>query len=324
MIKSRNSTLDSIRAIAVLLIVTIHAQFPGFVGSFLLVFARCAVPFFLILSGYFSNFYTDYSAKTKKQVKRFVKAFLLSSLVYLIINLLIHVFNCSMTVYLNSIENPRVWINLLVFNYANPILGVSHLWYLLCIIYVLVFTMLVEKKKAWNNLLCVSVGLTVILYVMELLQRFDVVFIPTMFYRNFLFEGIPLFVFGRYTKKTVKKITDRHLILLMIACVLAFVLEVVFLGTEIELYICSIITAWTVLLFGIKHPERIIFLSKIGCNLSFNIYLFHYVFIIVFNKTISNQSLAMLWIRPVLVIILSIVMSQLLYFVKTTVKSKHS
>ena len=49
----RNKSLDAVKAIAACLVVCIHVSFPGQAGQLVKVLARCAVPFFFMVSGYF-------------------------------------------------------------------------------------------------------------------------------------------------------------------------------------------------------------------------------------------------------------------------------
>lgn len=50
----RNKSLDAAKAVAACLVVFIHVSFPGQVGQIIKVLARCAVPFFFMISGYFA------------------------------------------------------------------------------------------------------------------------------------------------------------------------------------------------------------------------------------------------------------------------------
>ena len=47
----RNKSLDAVKAIAACLVVCIHVSFPGQAGQLVKVLARCAVPFFFMVSG---------------------------------------------------------------------------------------------------------------------------------------------------------------------------------------------------------------------------------------------------------------------------------
>ena len=46
----RNKSLDAVKAIAACLVVCIHVSFPGQAGQLVKVLARCAVPFFFMVS----------------------------------------------------------------------------------------------------------------------------------------------------------------------------------------------------------------------------------------------------------------------------------
>lgn len=53
----RNKSLDAVKAIAACLVVCIHVSFPGQAGQLVKVLARCAVPFFFMVSGYFCYYH---------------------------------------------------------------------------------------------------------------------------------------------------------------------------------------------------------------------------------------------------------------------------
>ena len=60
----RNKSLDAAKAVAACLVVFIHVSFPGQVGQIIKVLARCAVPFFFMISGYFC-YYEGKTAEDK-------------------------------------------------------------------------------------------------------------------------------------------------------------------------------------------------------------------------------------------------------------------
>lgn len=320
--KERNVTIDGFRAIATMLIVLIHVQFPGVFGNTIKAIARAGVPFFIMLSGYLSQNYYQYGIKTKRQILRFIKLFLSSSSIYLLINIIIHVSEGTAGQLLANFSNPRSWVNLVFFNYANPFIEVSHLWYLLCMIYVFVITLIFEKISAWRIISLISIGLILICYAFELIGIFEVYSIPVMFYRNFLFEGIPLYMIGRNTPKKGSLVQKKTIITLTIICFGLFVLETFTLGLNLELYLNSVLLAWTALLFCVKYPHITKFkhLAYIGRNLSLDIYLYHFVFIIIFNKCYSSS--VTIWIKPLLVIGLSLLLSLLLYRIKLYLADK--
>lgn len=52
----KNQSINLCKAIACLLVVFIHCPFPGGVGEYVVAFGRGAVPFFALVTGYYSYF----------------------------------------------------------------------------------------------------------------------------------------------------------------------------------------------------------------------------------------------------------------------------
>ena len=52
-VREKNQRLNIVKAIACASVIVLHCPFPGIVGKILYGFARFAVPFFFMVSGYF-------------------------------------------------------------------------------------------------------------------------------------------------------------------------------------------------------------------------------------------------------------------------------
>ena len=68
----RNQFLEAIRGVACILVVFCHFDIKGAIGTYIIAIARFAVPFFLILSGYYSY------KKTPEENIRYAKKKLIS------------------------------------------------------------------------------------------------------------------------------------------------------------------------------------------------------------------------------------------------------
>lgn len=84
----RNSILDLFRFISCILIVLIHCPLPGFLGDAIITFGRYAVPFFLMISGWYL-FSADRNVvlkKSRKQLRSIVKLIGAFFVAYFIMN----------------------------------------------------------------------------------------------------------------------------------------------------------------------------------------------------------------------------------------------
>ena len=76
----RNKSLDAVKAIAACLVVCIHVSFPGQAGQLVKVLARCAVPFFFMVSGYFCYYQNcNASKRILSKILHIMKLFAVSS-----------------------------------------------------------------------------------------------------------------------------------------------------------------------------------------------------------------------------------------------------
>ena len=81
----RNKSLDAVKAIAACLVVCIHVSFPGQAGQLVKVLARCAVPFFFMVSGYFCYYQNcNASKRILSKILHIMKPFAVSVVFYFI------------------------------------------------------------------------------------------------------------------------------------------------------------------------------------------------------------------------------------------------
>ena len=87
---TRNRSIDALRAIACAFVLFVHCPFPGVFGVLVSALARFAVPFFLMVSGYYCWRNTDGAmlAAAKKQLRSTAKLTLIGTAFYAIANTL--------------------------------------------------------------------------------------------------------------------------------------------------------------------------------------------------------------------------------------------
>ena len=119
----RNKSLDAVKAIAACLVVCIHVSFPGQAGQIVKVFARCAVPFFFMVSGYFC-YYENGNAAVKIPLKiiHILKLLIVSVLFYFIWEYLMEIFfegdAASWIKGLTDIDHVREFV---IYNSTSPV-----------------------------------------------------------------------------------------------------------------------------------------------------------------------------------------------------------
>ena len=105
----RNKSLDAVKAIAACLVVCIHVSFPGQAGQLVKVLARCAVPFFFMVSGYFCYYQNcNASKRILSKILHIMKLFAVSVVFYFI-------WECFMKAW----NGERVW----GLSFSEPLVG---------------------------------------------------------------------------------------------------------------------------------------------------------------------------------------------------------
>ena len=203
--KQRNYSIDILKFICAVLIVFLHTDFKW--HDMILPFTRCAVPCFLMISGFL--LYSDGGIgqqRLRRNIKHIWHIFLWSTLLFLVYKEAWSILHGGLFV-----PSIRQWIYFIILN-ENPF-G-FHLWYLGAYLYVLLLMLIVDKHKF----------LKYMLWVTPLLLLGDLVFgkysllllnkeIPFVYVRNFLFVGIPYFMIGIWCKLHFEKLLNmnRHI-----------------------------------------------------------------------------------------------------------------
>jgi peptidoglycan/LPS O-acetylase OafA/YrhL len=125
----RNSSIDVLKFCCAIMVILLHAPFIG--KSYVLPVTRCAIPCFLIISGFF--IYSDNPEncikKTNKAIKRMLRTALWATLLFFFIQLIIAFIHND---YSHLILTKKELIKFFIFN-DNP--WGFHLWYLFAYIY---------------------------------------------------------------------------------------------------------------------------------------------------------------------------------------------
>lgn len=260
--KKRNQSLECCRMIAAVFVVFIHYKFPEPLTGVVDTLARFAVPFFFMISGFFS--YQAGLEKIKGRLAGAVKLNIAATGLYLVWKSYVGVLSgLSWTgwgrEYL-TVENITIWFLL----QQNPVQG--HLWYLsaVVLIYACMYLYICWQKDAQSYRYQPLYLLGIILFLIHLLlSSFAValdVFNHFLLYRNGLLFGFPMFMLGVFLREYYGKITDvYHLttgrlgMLLAVGAGLA-VFQKYGIGS-VDLPVGSVILAAALLLLANRKPN---------------------------------------------------------------------
>lgn len=313
---NRSNSIYFFKAIACFLIITIHAPIPK-IGGYILHLARCAVPFFIMVTGYYTNVGYDVLVRRAKKIFYLI---VIATIIYLPLNILVHWAQGNMNFWLSEIQKPEILFKIIVLNWTTPILGVGHLWYLFAFLYAFLIMALISRIFPIYKDRILIVWSTISLLIIFLIQVYSEItgeMIEPIYWRNSFFLIIPCFMIGNFLKKSNEKLKEISLatnVRLIILTIGIIILEHHALSGEYELYASSILMGILIILISgkIDADNK---LTIVGRNLSQWIYIIHYVFIVILSQlTLKNIYMA---IRPfmfVIVTIMSIGVSEIIFY----------
>lgn len=199
----RNSLLDLLRFISCLFVVLIHCPLPGFVGTAIITFGRYAVPFFLMISGWYlfscnRNVVLGKSIKQLRGTLKLIGAFFVS---YLIMNSLAGIIEYGTPfAWIQNYSNFTTILYWLLFNRAL-FLG-SSAYYIFMMLYIYIIIIFWAKYNLPQYMVYATPVLVLInIYCGEFTD------LAWFTYGNFLFTGIPCFAIGYLLHQCKDKIT---------------------------------------------------------------------------------------------------------------------
>ena len=316
----RNKSLDAAKAVAACLVVCIHVSFPGQAGQLIKVLARCAVPFFFMVSGYFCYYENEnVEKKILFKILHILKLFAASAAFYFIWECFMKVWDGeSLWSWIKEIVSTVHLKELLVYNSTSAVR--AHLWFLPALIYCYVTDFFIEKWRMRKAAYCCVPALfAILLWRAEFCVLSDG-FYHTMEYRNFLFTGMSFFLTGQMIREYQDKITCKcqrkpmrqGICTGMILGVVLSVVEYGFFDAG-EIYTGNCVAVICLFLWIILYGKEINFpfvMTETGRRSAFLIYLLHPATADLLKKIsellkISDRQ-AYLWLRPALVYLLTL------------------
>lgn len=278
----KNSTLELLKLFASYMVVFIHVSFYGNVGIAVNALARFAVPFFFLVSGFYS--YQIPCEKIKKRIGTILTLLVVATVCYSTFEIvtLLYWNMDGLVALLHRYTEVSTFINLLIFNMpVSSDLSSGHLWYLLAILYVYVIFYFLTKFRVQEKTVFSISFFLLFLHILlgEGLSLFGIV-LPIQFVRNFALMGIPFFALGLLAKKYEDKFQAIPSYVIFISALVG-IFESIFsryyVG-ENELYIGSLFLLFAAICTftkyaDVQHPSFLTALE--GC--STYIYIFHII-----------------------------------------------
>lgn len=320
--KERNQSVELCRMIAAIAIVFLHIPLPDPVGSWIDCLSRFAVPFFFMVSGYYS-FGRD-SSWVKRRLINVLKLNIYASLPYYIWDYAMSWRDAGILSFVRrGILKKGIFIEWFL-RHVSLVSG--HLWYLAalvpCYLGLWLYVRFREGETQNNKpLYLTGFFLMWVYFALGTILPVNEVIIPYEAYRNGWFLGIPLFLLGmflhEYEKTIVEKfqLNTKRLILLIAAGVLLSLLQWRCYGVT-ELYLGNLPEMIGLMLLLTANPilpRSLGFLrgaaSRFG-RISTVIYIIHILVKDMYDAYLlprAAESLGVLepWMKPFLVAIIS-------------------
>ena len=306
----RNSNIDAIRGIACIFVVLVHCVLPGEFGQYMIAYARFAVPFFVLVSGWFA--YHEDRHKVHgyclRKLKDTCKLTVSAALLYFLWNSLNNYFSSGDAIgwLISYFSNGDSWYNLIVYNRAVFLNSV--MYYLLMMIYVYIIIIAATEMRLLNLLKWfIPVGL-VWNYVLGAVVR-----APWFHSGNFLLTALPFFLLGMQLRRWSRTHSFKPALLygmLSVGLLLTYI-EASCFG-DVYCYVGSILISISVLLLcttdaGLKMPD---WMATFGRNYSTYIFILHCGLRDTLKLVIKDSSTELYqWISPWAAIALAVVIA---------------
>ena len=329
MLRKRNDTLQIFKLIASYMVVFIHIYFYGKVGIIADALARFAVPFFFLISGFYS--YGCTPEKIKKRIKHIFGLILFAIIAYTAYDISLMLLQDNyggIVTYFKAYFLPQRWHGLLLFNL--PIYK-THLWYLFAILWVYIIYFFALRFNLPQNLLYIVgfVLLIVHLTLGELLSAFKTVLL-IHYVRNWALMGLPFFLIGLLVYKHREKlanIPNLFSLTLLVLGIATTLLSRTYIGKN-ELYLGSLFILFAVITLSIKYadkqyPKALVKIA--GC--STYIYIFHVMIISatqILYGVLNINAYTPVWqmIQPLIICLLSTIFAFFLNEITSKTKKK--
>lgn len=208
------------RLLMTFFVVFIHAPFGGKTGEIFFCFGKMAVPFFIVVSGYFcfSDETEIFAERLKKQAKRIFMLSVGANFLYVYLYLIGNKLG-KITMGISQRVNDKSLIDLLLYN-QSPV--ADHLWFLGSLFYALVLMLVLVKLKIHKYIMYFApLLLCIYLYLSYsgggiLIQ-----------YRNAIIVTLPYFMMGCLIRRYQHKIREKIKPGVLISVTAAFTVLVV-------------------------------------------------------------------------------------------------
>lgn len=310
--KQYNYCMDFLKGIACIFVVFIHVKFPGDVGQAIQAIARFAVPFFFMVSGYYC-FRRDYLGVTGggKKIFHIVRITFFAYLFYIIVALLDNILLGGS----NQFDFSKSHI-LHVAIYSVPYNVPAQLWFLIALMEVYVLYLIVDFLQA--RTIAYVIAALAFLAMVLLAQGAWMMghSLSADYYRNAWIEGFSFFTLGYFLhdKQDKLNIGNKTLLIIIFFSVISSIVERFVCGRIFAVHLSTYFLVTSLFIYAINNSDKHAgVIQRIGKENSMFVYILHLFFWRYCDKLFHvlgwEDEMAVLWIRPLIVLSLTILAS---------------
>ncbi len=308
-----NYCMDFIKGIACVMVVFIHAKFPGYFGQSVQAVARFAVPFFFMVSGYY-YFHEDCKGVGwgGKKIVHILRVCFGAYAFYLCVAVLQNYFLGDAKEFNFSLPH-IAWVAL--FTVPSNVPG--QLWFLIALLEVYVIWLFIDlfnaRKAAYFMAVVMFLTLISLAQGMWFCGRYK---IDPNYYRNGVVEGYAFFTLGYFLHDKEARLTLSNKALITVIIISAFlsIVERFLCGRVFGVHLCSYPLVICLFIYAMKNSQRHSgVIQKIGKYYSMYVYILHifvwHSFDRLLKKIHIDGNVTVLWIRPFIVLGITLLMS---------------
>lgn len=270
----RDTSIDITRFIFAFLVVVIHI--PLFGRNFIVPFARCAVPFFYIIAGFYlyTNDQNKFRSKLIKNIKKWFSLWLTYTLIFAVIRITPeYLLGNDFTFHKNDVVNiltSGVCETLDIVRIKGNEFAISSvLWFLHAGFLGFIFLYFIRKY------ICCHVTI-IIMSILLLVSCFINCYYESIIIYRSIGVAIPFIYIGCMIRKYLNKVTAIKTSLIL-KCTIAFTITLYIeaLCYKSEVYFSTIILTLLMFVYLLKAPDLFGFQLRIPVKVSMDIYIWH-------------------------------------------------
>ena len=328
----RNTCLFFFEALACLLIIFIHCNFPGNFGIIMNGTARFGVPLFFTISGFFlykdgaSDF--EIRQKLKKRIVRISILLAFSFSIYFTIGILTSCFGTNATGIVAYLKNTFSWKNIILLLLCNnPLINVIN-WFMIALLFSYFIIFLFPSIFTKNQIFILIISSLSVFWII-----FRIVIMAThleingfslsseYLYRSWYAHGLMFICLGILFKKNESFLKTIPMVVALITLFVTFSIMIIehfvltnLFGQGTSYYFGSLGCVFAIFTISVKKP--LLFVKSKILNMKGNWTMFVYIFhtgviagvSIVISK-LNVQSALIDWFKPLFVLVISFIIA---------------